>query len=89
MKLLEAANAYSPIVSTTMGAEGIPFESFDGNNNNTASCIIANTSEDFINGIILLQNNDLIHSLSSNAFSIINNNYSFDKLKNNRLPLYQ
>lgn len=89
IKILEAAFSYSPIVSTHMGAEGIPLASYNENNKEKASCILADTSIDFVNGIVKLQNKELKDILTTNAFAIVNKYYSLDSLAKSRISIYQ
>lgn len=81
MKILEAAAIGVPIVSTTIGAEGLPML-------NNIHCMIADTPEGFINNILLLNDNNLCSRLIRNAKNQIINHYTFEKFKDNRLKLY-
>lgn len=72
-KILEAAACGIPIVSTKLGAEGIPI-------NNGENIIIADEAEDFANAIIkLLQNKELAKKIAKNCKEFIDANYSVDK----------
>ena len=89
IKILEAACACSPIVSTTMGAEGIPLIPFDGNNLKEASCVLADSPQKFVDSIVLLQRTDVREAIVKNALQVIRNNFSTKEFANNRLHLYQ
>lgn len=73
-KILEAGACGIPIVSTTLGAEGIPVI----NNNDI---LIADTPEDFANAIIRLINNEqLTQKLAFNCKKLIEEKYSVEYL---------
>ena len=77
MKILEAAANGIPVVSTTIGAEGLPLT--DGTNG-----YLADEPESFVNRIISLSNQTLRLQFVNNLNSIIRDQYSFDALKQNR-----
>lgn len=81
MKILEASAIGIPIVSTTIGAEGIPFV-------NNIHCLIADTPAEFIESIERLQDDTLCSKLTENAKTIVKNHYSIDALRRNRLTIY-
>lgn len=81
MKILENAAIGVPIVSTTIGAEGLPFV-------NNEHCLIADTPQDFVNAIIQLEDEVLWLRLVNNASDTVKSQFSFDLLKKNRLGLY-
>lgn len=73
-KILEAAACGIPIVSTTLGAEGIPVC-------NGEHVIIANDAESFAAGICrIVQDKDFAARLAENCRQLIRNNYSIDTL---------
>jgi len=74
-KIMEAGACNIPIVSTTLGAEGIPVI-------NERDCLIADTPEDFANSILrLLEDNELAEKLSKNCHKLIKEKYSIDSLE--------
>ena len=73
-KIMEAAACKIPIVSTTLGAEGISVT-------NGHDILIADSSEQFANAVIsLLKNKELSQRISDNCFELINENNSIDSL---------
>lgn len=81
MKILEDAAIGVPIVSTTIGAEGLPFV-------NNEHCLIADTPQDFVNAIVRLEDEVLWSRLVNNAKDLVKSQFSFDLFKENRLGLY-
>jgi glycosyltransferase involved in cell wall biosynthesis len=72
LKVLEALACSIPIVSTTLGVEGIKV--IPGQ-----SVLIADSSESFAQSIIeLLSNNIKRERLSQNGLSVLINDYSFE-----------
>jgi len=72
-KILEAAACGIPIVSTTLGAEGIPVS-------HEKNIIIADTSFEFVRSIkLLLKDKEKAKSISSNCRKLIEQNYSLLK----------
>ena len=83
MKILEAAAMSLPMVTTTVGVEGLDF--VDGE-----SCIIADTPEDYAKAIIrLTEDADLRRKLGENANKVFEQKYSVSKLVENRDNIYQ
>lgn len=73
-KILEASACKIPIVSTTLGAEGIPVE--DGKH-----ILIADTAEDFAKAIILLlEDPQLADHMTQNAHDLVSKLYSVEML---------
>ncbi len=71
LKIIEAMSFGVTVVSTSKGAEGI--DCMDGEN-----IIIAETSKDFTEKIMLLLNNsNLINKISSNAFQLVKEKYDW------------
>ena len=69
-KILEAAACHIPLVSTTLGAEGIPVT-------NRHDIIIADTPEDFANAIIeVVKTPELGKMLSENCYELVSEDYS-------------
>ncbi len=72
-KILEAAACDIPIVSTILGAEGIPVA--DGEN-----ILIADEAQDFANAIIkVIENPVFAKKMANNLKLYIEQNYSIDK----------
>jgi glycosyltransferase involved in cell wall biosynthesis len=72
-KILEAMALGRPVVSTRLGAEGIPAS--DGEN-----IILADGPNDFIKGIAgLIGNADLYHRIQNNARKLMEEHYAWDK----------
>lgn len=81
MKILEACSYGVPFISTTVGAEGIPLS-------NGQHCMIADTPQEFVDGIKKLQDVDLQKSLAANARKLVQEKFSRTALRNNRLYVY-
>ena len=82
MKILEAASLGIPFVSTTVGAEGLPFE-------NGRDCFKADTPESFVKAIVDLKDKFLREKFAQNANTIVKENYSMGALRKNRLEIYE
>lgn len=82
MKILEAAQMSVPIVTTTIGVEGIPF--FDHH-----ECLIADTPESFVEAITEMQNAELRKAMIDSAKRIVDEKYSLDALQHNRMVIYE
>ena len=73
-KILEAGACKTPIVSTTLGAEGIPVR-------NKEQIMIADSAEEFAKAIIeIIDNRDLGNLLKENCYNLIKSNYCVDSL---------
>ena len=73
-KIMEAAACNVPIVSTTLGAEGIPVK-------HEKDILIADTEKDFANSIIrIIINKEFGSHLSNNCYDLIKQNNSVDTL---------
>jgi len=81
MKILEAANLGIPFISTTVGAEGIPVR-------NGTHCLIADKPSEFIDAILLLKDDRKRMMYIQNAHQMIQEKYSLEALRQNRLALY-
>jgi glycosyltransferase involved in cell wall biosynthesis len=82
-KILEAGACGIPVVSTTLGAEGIP--TTDGKD-----ILIADTPEDFAHAIIaVIRDSQLADSLGSNLKELVTGKYSVDSLANEGLSILQ
>lgn len=74
-KILEAGACMVPLVSTVLGAEGIPV--FDGEH-----ILIADEADDFANAIIrLLDDKELANKLAVKCHALINENFSVESLE--------
>lgn len=82
MKILEASNLGIPFVSTTVGAEGIPVI-------NGQHCLIADDPECFVKAIINLQEPALKQKCTDNAHKLIEEYYSINALRQNRINIYK
>ncbi|MDQ6815707.1 MAG: glycosyltransferase family 4 protein [Bacteroidota bacterium] len=81
-KILYAAAAGVPIISTTIGSEGIP--------ENAKFCVEANTPEQFIDGIGKIANDiNFTEKMVANAQIILGKYYSQQVAGQKRLDLYQ
>ena len=81
MKILEASSLGIPFVSTTIGAEGLPFES-------GRDCFKADTPESFVKAIVDLKDKSLREKFAQNANAIVKEKYSIEALRKNRLEIY-
>lgn len=82
MKILEGAALGLPIITTTVGVEGLAFE-------NGVSCLIADTPEEFAGSIIRLAKDEALRSsLASNAQRVFIDNYSKEALVEKRNKIY-
>ena len=82
MKILEAARLGVPVVSTTIGAEGLPVI-------NGESILIADTPSDFISAIVKLQDTSFRNQLVVALQGIVKRQYSIEALRENRRSIYQ
>ncbi|WP_052342226.1 glycosyltransferase [Xylanibacter brevis] len=82
MKILEAAQIGVPVVTTTVGVEGIPFR-------DKKECLISDTPQGFVNAILELKDNQLRETIVNNAKVGVEKNYSMDALKENRKSIYK
>lgn len=74
-KILEAGACKVPMVSTTLGAEGLPVE-------NEEHILIADDTRSFANAIIrLIENQDLAQKLAENSFQLVKAQYSLAVLQ--------
>lgn len=72
-KILEAMALGRPVVSTRLGAEGIP--ALSGEN-----IILADTPDDFVKGIAdLIENADLYRRIQNNARKLMEDHYAWEK----------
>lgn len=82
MKILEGAALGLPIVTTTVGVEGLPFK-------HQESCLIADTPEDFANAIVhLAGDQELRMTLATNAQTVFQQHFSKEALAQKRNQIY-
>lgn len=82
MKILEAAQLNVPVVTTTVGCEGLPLH--DGEN-----CFVTNDADEFVEDIIKIQDSTLRSVFVANMRKLILSKYSLEALKESRVSLYQ
>lgn len=82
MKILEAAQLNVPVVTTTVGCEGLPIH--DGENG-----FVTNEVSKFVEDIIKLQDSKLRNRFVANLRKLILSKYSLKALKESRISLYQ
>jgi len=82
MKILEATTIGVPFVSTSIGAEGLPFK--DGEN-----CFITDDPRTFVNDILALRDKDLRVKFILSANKIVKSEYSLEALRKNREVVYE
>lgn len=82
MKILEAASMKVPVVTTSVGCEGLPL--MDGQ-----SCVMTDIPEHFVNGIISLTNDEFRNRIVQEAHQVISDHYSIKALTTNRMDIYQ
>ena len=81
MKILEAGALGIPVVTTSVGAEGLPLINGD-------HCFIADSPEDFLNSILSLKDTSLGNRFISNIRTIVTSKYNLENLIENRKALY-
>lgn len=75
-KILEAAACQTPMVSTTLGAEGLDVQ-------HEEHLLIADTAEDFARGIVsLISNKELSEKLALNSYEYVRQNFDLPVLEN-------
>ncbi|MCP9753751.1 glycosyltransferase [Lacihabitans sp. CCS-44] len=83
MKILEGAAWHVPMVSTSIGAEGLPM-------NHMENCILADTAQDFVDGILALSADaSLQNKFVKNAKIIIKLGYSVEECGQVRNEIYK
>jgi glycosyltransferase involved in cell wall biosynthesis len=83
LKILEAMAYGCPVVSTTVGAEGLTVK-------NGEHLLVADTAEDFARASVsLLQDPELRNRLRRNARSLVERSYRWDDCVNAQLHLYE
>ncbi|MCY1380756.1 hypothetical protein D9M69_686040 [compost metagenome] len=83
MKILEGVSYHVPVVSTSVGAEGLPMV-------NDVNCKIADSAEDFIIATHQLLNNpELQNNFTERASKILNEDYSSPECGKKRESIYR
>lgn len=83
MKILEAAAMGIPFITTSVGVEGIDMK-------NMESCLIADTPEDFAAAMEMLISDEALRgTLTSNAHAVYKKNYSVAALAGRRSEIYK
>jgi glycosyltransferase involved in cell wall biosynthesis len=83
LKVLEAMAVGKPVVTTTIGCEGI-------NGMNEKHYIIADEPQDFVEATLRLLRNDSLRTLiGSNARKLVEDNYDYDSICNKLNQIYQ
>ena len=82
MKILEAASLGVPFVSTSVGAEGLPFE-------NGKNCFLSDTPDAFVESILKLKDQSLRMDFAQKANELVKEKYSVAALRKNRLYIYE
>lgn len=82
MKILDAAAMSLPLVSTSVGAEGLDFE-------DSESCMIGDSPEEFASKLLeILTDKDLCESIAKNAHHIYLERYTSSALVDKRRTIY-
>ena len=81
MKILEAISNGIPVVSTSIGAQGLPLE-------DKKDCFITDNPKTFVNDILLLWNETIQEKIILNAQKKVSAEYSPIHLKKTRLDIY-
>lgn len=81
MKILEAISNGIPVVSTSIGAQGLPLE-------DKKDCFITDNPKTFVNDILLLRNETIQEKIILNAQKKVSAEYSPIHLKKTRLDIY-
>lgn len=81
MKIIEAAFMGIPVISTTIGAGGLPFE-------NDQDILIRDDAKSFVNAIMSLKNYDERVKFSESIYRKANECLSLESLRKNRLSIY-
>jgi len=82
VKIIEGMAMGKAIITTSIGAEGIPIE-------NNKHAIIADTINEFVEAINFLINNpDMTHQIGNNARDLVKEHFSLEKLTDDLLNFY-
>lgn len=81
MKILEAISNGVPVVSTSIGAQGLPLE-------DKKDCFITDNPKTFVDDILLLKDESKREKIILNAQKKVSTEYSLTHLKKTRLDIY-
>ncbi len=81
MKILEAAQYNIPIITTSIGIEGIPAT-------HGKDCFIADIPNDFIDCILRCRDKSIYQYLTQNMNAFVRNKYSFNEFARNKINIY-
>jgi glycosyltransferase involved in cell wall biosynthesis len=82
-KILEAGACKIPMVSTTLGAEGLPVE-------HEEHILLADDTQNFAKAIVrLIENESLAQKLAQNAYDLVKSQYSLHTLENEAKSILQ
>jgi polysaccharide biosynthesis protein PslH len=82
LKILEAMAAGVPVVSTSIGAEGLDVK-------NEKHLLLADTAQDFATAVVRLTSNpELVHRLQENAFSLVRSRYDWSVILQKLTSIY-
>jgi len=83
MKILEGASWHMPIVSTNIGAEGLPMK-------NGENCFLADSPADFVEAVSkLIKSKELQEQFIENSREIIRTDYSIEECGKRRLEIFE
>ena len=82
MKILEAASLGIPVVSTTIGAQGLPLK-------DSVDCFITDNPQIFVEDILKLNDVKIQETMAKRAQEKISQQFSLDSLKEKRLYIYK
>lgn len=82
MKILEAISLGVPVVSTSVGAQGLPLE-------DSIDCFITDNPQKFIENILKLKDETVHKTLVQNAQNKIKQNYSIQSFRKERINIYE
>lgn len=81
MKILEAISNGVPVVSTSIGAQGLPLE-------DKKDCFITDSPQTFVDDILLLKDESIRETIILNAQKKVSAEYTLTNLKKTRLNIY-
>lgn len=83
MKILEGASWHMPIVSTNIGAEGLPMK-------NGENCFLSDSPADFVEAVSkLINSKELQEQFIENSREIIRTDYSIEECGKRRLEIFE
>ena len=81
MKILEACANGVPVVTTSVGVEGLPLVL-------ERDCLVSDTPDGFVDSIVALKDEELRHQFIQSSRNLISESFSAEALRNNRKSLY-